>query len=66
MTELDRKNGHYSEQNGHALRGEHERVKRILGGTMPESIPGFDGIIDVTKSQLIRRAMRRISRSGKR
>lgn len=62
MTELDKGNtGHYSEQNGHALRGEHERVRRKLGGVMPESIGGFNGI----EQQRVRRSMRRISKTGK-
>ena len=64
MTELNKNNGHYSEQNGHALRGQHERIRKLLGGVMPESIPGFDGI-NTTKSQLIRRTMRRTPRTGK-
>lgn len=58
-------NSHYSEQTGHLLRGNHKDVVNRLGGTMPESIPGFDGI-DATKAQRIRRAMRRIPRDGRR
>lgn len=58
-------NGHYSEQTGHLLRGTHKDVVNRLGGTMPESIPGFDGI-DVTRAQVIRRSMRRIPRDGRR
>ncbi len=63
MTELDRKNhSHYSEQNGHALRSEHERVRKMLDGEMPEGINGFNGI----EQQRIRRTMRRVPRTGKR
>lgn len=58
-------NGHYSEQTGHLLRGRHSDVVNILGGTMPESIPGFAGI-DATKAQLIKRTMRRTPRDGRR
>lgn len=61
MTESDRKNGHYSLQNGHALRGEHERVKKKLGGVMPEAIAGFNGI----EQQRVRRSMRRVTDTGK-
>lgn len=61
MTESDRKNDHYSKQNGHALRGEHERVKKKLGGIMPEAIAGFNGI----EQQRVRRSMKRISITGK-
>lgn len=57
-------NRHYSEQTGHSLRGKHNDIVNRLGGVMPESIPGFDGI-DVTKSQLIRRTMRRTPRDGR-
>lgn len=65
MTELNKKNNHYSEQSGHALRGEHEKIRVRLGGLMPESIPGFNGI-DITRAQLIRRTMRRTPRDGRR
>lgn len=58
-------NGHYSEQTGHLLRGNHNYVVSKLGGVMPETVPGFKGI-DVTKSQLIRRNMRRTPRDGRR
>lgn len=61
MSEFIGKNGHYSEQNGHALRGEHERVRVRLGGAMPESINGFKGI----EQQRIKRSMKRIPKAGK-
>lgn len=58
-------NGHYSEQTGHLLRGAHKDIVTKLGGTMPESLPGFEGL-DVVKAQMIRRQMRRAPRDGRR
>ena len=66
MKELENngKNNHYSEQTGHALRGEHKKVSDQLNGEMPELISGF-GSLDVSKTWLVRRSMRRISKTGK-
>lgn len=65
MRESDlERNIHYSEQTGHALRGEHDRVKDKIG-QMPEGIPGFERI-EVSRAWLIRRTMRRPTRTGKR
>ena len=61
MVEKKENNGHYSEQTGHYLRGVHERLKGILNGYPPESIPGYDGM----EAARIRRSMRIISRTGK-
>jgi hypothetical protein len=65
IEEIKQNNQHYSEQTGHFLRGAHSDVVKKLGGKMPESLPGFDGI-DVTKAQMSRRQMRRITRDGRR
>ncbi len=59
--ETGENNHHYSEQPGHALRGEHARLFRALGGMPPETVPGFDGI-EIARR---RRSMRRPTKSGK-
>ncbi len=64
MKENGKKNGHYSVQTGHALRGEYEKVRGMLDGMTPESIWGFEGLR--ARAWFVRRAMRRIPRDGRR
>ncbi|HUD04569.1 MAG TPA: hypothetical protein VMR59_01125 [Patescibacteria group bacterium] len=52
---------HYSDQPGHALRSAYHKVEKRLGGTPPNSIPGYGGIEQVRR----RRSMRRITDCGK-
>ena len=59
---IEKNNGHYSEQNAHALRGVHARVVKILGGIMPEGVSGYNGIED----QRVRRHVRKPHPDGKR
>lgn len=67
MGNKESRNEHYSRQTGHTLRGIHSDVVKRLGGLMPESLPGFQGIrTHEVDTQLIRRSMRRITDSGRR
>lgn len=63
MSQTESRNAHYSDQTGHAARGEYHKIKKELGQD-PKSIPGFQSFT-VSREWLVRRTMRRISRTGK-